>query len=121
MEAAFEVFSEAEQPVARRLLAYLSSQHDAGRLRLIGPREGGGERVPTFSFVPTRDGVTPASVVAACHAARIACRFGHMYAYRLCQQLGVDTDKGGVVRISAIGVNTLEEAERVVAALDAAL
>jgi hypothetical protein len=55
------------------LRRYLERAHAAGRLRLLGPRAddvaGGGERrVPTFSFVPTAPGVTPAAVVAAAGA-----------------------------------------------------
>ena len=34
---------------------------------------------------------TVQDVVAELHAARIACRCGHMYAYRLLDKLGVNT------------------------------
>lgn len=126
VEAAFRALRRAEAPVQAALLSYLSAQHAAGRLRLLGPREAAAPpaadadsaRVPTFSFVPTRASV--ASVVAACHSARVAVRSGHMYAYRLCERLGVDTATG-VVRVSALGYNTVDEAARCIAAIDAAL
>jgi selenocysteine lyase/cysteine desulfurase len=39
-----------------------------------------------------------------------------MYAYRLCEALGIDTGEG-VVRVSAVHYNTPDEIERTVASL----
>jgi selenocysteine lyase/cysteine desulfurase len=41
-----------------------------------------------------------------------------MYAYRLCEALGIDVTEG-VVRVSAVHYNTPDEVERMVAALAA--
>jgi selenocysteine lyase/cysteine desulfurase len=157
---AFAAMPALEAPAAAALGAFFDAAHEAGRLRLLGPRgSDAAPRVPTFSFVPgpaaAAAGCTPASIVAACHAARVAVRHGHMYAPRLLRRLGVPTDAllppddadgdvravvaapaaaaastlmggasgaaGGVVRVSAVHYNTLEEAQRCIAAIDAAL
>lgn len=43
-----------------------------------------------------------------------------MYAYRLCEALGVDPrgPEGGVVRVSAVHYNTPRDVERLCTALD---
>ncbi len=50
----------------------------------------------------------------------IAIRNGHMYAYRLCQALGLDPEDG-VIRVSLVHYNTVEEIERLIEVLDKAL
>jgi selenocysteine lyase/cysteine desulfurase len=55
-------------------------------------------------------------VVRKLHAAGLAVRHGHMYAYRLCEALGIDVGEG-VVRVSAVHYNSPEEIERTVATL----
>jgi selenocysteine lyase/cysteine desulfurase len=91
VRAAFRALPALEAPVLAALSSYFDDAHAQGRLRLIGPR-GEAYRVPTFSFVPTAPGVRPADVVAACHAARVAVRHGHMYAPRLLRRLHVPAD-----------------------------
>jgi cysteine desulfurase family protein (TIGR01976 family) len=65
-----------------------------------------GERVPTFSF--NLPNVRPARVTEGLAEAGIGVRDGHMYAPRLMKRLGVDIDSG-VVRLSLVHYNTLEE------------
>jgi selenocysteine lyase/cysteine desulfurase len=43
-----------------------------------------------------------------------------MYAYRLCEALGIDPDEG-VVRVSAVHYNTVEEIDRLIEVLDPVL
>ena len=50
----------------------------------------------------------------------IAIRHGHMYAYHLCEAAGLDPDDG-VVRVSLVHYNTIEEIERLIDVLDAAM
>jgi len=98
--AAMTALESGDDGAAVPLRAYLEQAHAAGRLRLLGPRSedlaAAERRVPTFSFVPTAPGVTPAAVVAACHAAKVALRCGHMYAPRLLRRLGIATDARGI-------------------------
>jgi selenocysteine lyase/cysteine desulfurase len=57
------------------------------------------------------------AIVAAAHAAKIAIRYGNMYSYRMCVALGIDTHDG-VVRISMVHYNTMDEVERLIKAFD---
>lgn len=67
------------------------------------------ERVPTFCF--NLPGVQPAAVTQAMADAGVGIRDGHMYAPRLMRRLGLDPDSG-VVRISLVHYNTIEEIQR---------
>ena len=67
------------------------------------------ERVPTFSF--NLPNVRPARVTEALAEAGIGVRDGHMYAPRLMKRLGVDIESG-IVRLSLVHYNTLEEVQR---------
>jgi cysteine desulfurase family protein (TIGR01976 family) len=72
------------------------------------------ERVPTFGF--NLPNVRPARVTEALAESGIGVRDGHMYAPRLMKRLGVDIDSG-VVRLSLVHYNTLEEVQRLQEAL----
>ena len=94
-------------------------------MRLIGTPVNA-LRVPTISFI--HDKKSPAEIVAALHAAKIACRSGHMYARRLMDAVYPDSADAhkreaewGVVRVSLAHYNTMEEVERCIAALEAFL
>ena len=98
----------------------------AAGVRLLGPAEGSPQdaaRVPTFSFRPRAGGAALSAVVAACAARKVAVRSGHMYAHRLCTALGIEPEgaEGGVVRVSAVHYNTLQEVDRLCEALDTVL
>jgi selenocysteine lyase/cysteine desulfurase len=67
------------------------------------------ERVPTLCFNLTK--TSPARVTETMAAAGIGIRDGHMYAPRLMKRLGLSQDSG-VVRISAVHYNTMEEMHR---------
>lgn len=107
--------TEHELPQQRRLLEFLLERDD---VRVIGPARTDESRVGTISFVGTRR--SSAEITAALHADGIAVRHGHMYAHRLCQAMKLDPDDG-VVRVSLVHYNTLEEIERVIDVLRAAL
>ena len=68
-----------------------------------------GERVPTFCFNLQK--THPARVTETLAEAGIGVRDGHMYAPRLMRRLGVDPDSG-VVRISLVHYNTVQEIHR---------
>lgn len=67
------------------------------------------ERVPTVCFNLPK--LQPARVTEAMADAGIGVRDGHMYAPRLMRRLGVDPDSG-VVRISLVHYNTVQEIHR---------
>jgi selenocysteine lyase/cysteine desulfurase len=110
---AFDSFAAYEEPLQRMLVDYLRSKSD---VRVVGPATGDpAARVATISFVHASR--SSAEIAARAHQAGIGIRNGHMYAYRLCEELGIRTDDG-VVRVSAVHYNSPEEIERLIEALD---
>ena len=115
VEAAFEVITRLELPLQVRLLEDLVRRPD---VRVIGPISSGLERVGVVSFVHARR--SSAEIARAANARGLGIRFGHFYAYRLCQALGLDPDDG-VVRVSFAHYNTMAEVERLIAFFDEVL
>lgn len=112
IEAAFGVMSALEAPLTARLVAWLA---DRTGVRVLGPTEPGADRVPTVSFV--HEARSSADIARAVDETGIALRNGHMYAWRLCEALGIDP-ADGVVRASLLHYNTEEEVERLLDVLD---
>ncbi len=110
--AAFAAAAALEQPLTARLLGYLQSKPG---VRVIGPPVADANRVGTVSFV--HDRLASRDIVAAVDRTEVAIRHGHMYAYRLCQALGLDPDDG-VVRASLVHYNTAAEIERLIEVLE---
>ncbi len=84
-------------------------------IEVFGPRTMEG-RVPTFAFLVP--GLAPAEVarrLAADH--KIAVWSGNHYALELARHIGVD-GQGGTVRASFVHYNTIDEVDRLLAALD---
>ncbi|MBL8061321.1 MAG: aminotransferase class V-fold PLP-dependent enzyme [Chthonomonas sp.] len=115
IEGGFGRMSELEKPLKTRLMTYLASRDD---IKIWGSAEPEADRHPTISFVhKTKD---------SSELCRMICdrgfgiKSGHMYAYRLCESLGISTDTG-VVRISAVHTNSMDEIERLIAVLDEVL
>jgi cysteine desulfurase family protein (TIGR01976 family) len=115
VERAFEIMAACELPLQARLVAYLASRPD---VRIIGPAHGGPSRVGTVSFV--HESKTSREITEVVDGSGIAIRHGHMYAYHLCEALGRDVDDG-VVRVSLVHYNTIEEIDRLIEVLDRAL
>lgn len=114
MQAAFDAFEIQEDALAERLLGFLRQRPG---VRVIG-KTSVQARVPTISFVV--EGVRSEAVVLKVDEQRIGIRFGDFYARRLIEALGL-APLGGVVRVSLAHYNTLEEIDRLIAALDQAI
>lgn len=113
---AFESFAVYEGPLQTMFLEFLRSKPG---VRVLGPLSTDpSERVATISFV--HSGRSSAEIASRAHEAGIGIRNGHMYAFRLCEELGVPT-ADGVVRVSAVHYNSPEEIERLIEALDPVL
>ncbi len=110
--SAFDIMTQCERPLQKRLVEYLC---DKPKVRIIGPAHAHPSRVGTVSFV--HENKSSAEIVDAAHSHNIGIRNGHMYAYRLCQALGIDTDDG-VVRVSFVHYNTLDEIDGLIQVLD---
>ncbi|QDU65134.1 cysteine desulfurase-like protein [Engelhardtia mirabilis] len=116
LDGAFERIAEHEAGLAEPLLALLSAHP---RTRLIGsPDADPAERAPTISFT-VRD-LASSAVPTLLDRDRVAVRYGHFYAHRLIDRLGLALDQG-VVRASLVHYNSVDEVARLVDGLNRAL
>ncbi|MBV6459491.1 MAG: Cysteine desulfurase SufS [Fimbriimonadaceae bacterium] len=106
IEAAYQVMQQHEFPLIEQLLSFLRKYDD---IRIIGSDVADNERVGTVSFV--HRSMSSKTIVDHLLSSGIAVRNGHMYAYRLCQALGLDPEDG-VARVSFVHYNTSEEIDR---------
>ncbi|MBD3415119.1 MAG: cysteine desulfurase-like protein [Candidatus Aminicenantes bacterium] len=110
---AFQIIKKYEQILSARLLDFLNSKP---RVRIIGEKTSSGNaRVPTISFVV--DKLMSDSITEKVDKHKIGIRYGHFYAKRLIDALDLDK-KNGVVRVSMVHYNTLEEVDRLIQVLD---
>jgi len=113
VESSFAMIEEHEQALSTRLLGFLL---DRPGVRIIGEQTADkAVRVPIISFVV--EGMQSSEVVERMDEHRVAIRFGHFYSARLIEHLGLASNEG-VVRVSMVHYNTLEEVDRLTAALD---
>lgn len=115
-ERAFDLFADAESALVAPLLNYLA---EAPNVRLLGsasPERG--QRVPTVAF--TVEGRHASEIPAALDQEQVAVRFGHFYAHRAIEALGLQ-GQGGIVRASLLHYNEPDEVERLIVALDRVL
>lgn len=113
IEAAFAAITAQENLLTERLLSYLRSRNDC---RIIGQTANHGEtRVPTIAF--RFDGREAGDLCKAMDGENIAMRFGDFHSRRLAEYLEL-TGHGGMLRVSMVHYNTLEEVDRFTAALD---
>ncbi len=116
VETAFAMVAEYEEILTTRLLDFLRGRPG---VRIIGQDVADrAVRVPVISFIV--DGMPSSEIVSRTDPHRIAIRFGHFYSARLIEQLGL-ASRDGVVRVSMVHYNTLEEIERLISALDSIL
>ncbi|MET0172732.1 MAG: cysteine desulfurase-like protein [Agrobacterium vaccinii] len=113
IEAAFAAITAQENLLTERLLSYLRSRNDC---RIVGQVSNQDEtRVPTIAF--RFDGREAGELCKAMDGENIAMRFGDFHSRRLAEYLDL-TDHGGMLRVSMVHYNTLEEVDRLTAALD---
>lgn len=109
----FDLFARHEEALARPLLDLLRSR---SRVRVLGePEADRARRVATIAF--TVDGLDSAHIPTALDSRQVAIRYGHFYAYRAVEALGL-LASNGVVRVGMLHTNTPAEVARLVAALD---
>lgn len=102
---AFDNISTIEKSLTSQLVNGLAG---IPGIRIVGPTSTE-NRVGTVSFLHER--VSPPEICQATDAAGVAIRYGHMYAYRLCQALGIPLETG-VVRASLVHYNSHEDIDR---------
>lgn len=113
---AFEAIAAHEAVIGERLLSWLRQRNN---VRIVGPRSSDPkQRVPTISFkVEDREA---AEIVAATDNAKIGIRHGDFHSRRLVEALGL-ANQGGVIRVSMVHYNTLEEVDRLIKVLDSVI
>ncbi|KAJ7161164.1 pyridoxal phosphate-dependent transferase [Mycena filopes] len=118
LSATFDAIAAHETKLVTTLLSYLTAPEQAARgLRVVGAEEPGPTRLPTISFVVVGDRPMRSKDVVKVFDARggIGIRWGHFYAYTLSTQLPPPADKDdGVVRVSLVHYNTVEEVEKII-------
>ncbi|QKQ72440.1 cysteine desulfurase-like protein [Nostoc sp. TCL240-02] len=113
MVQAFDLISIHEEEISDRLLSYLNSKPN---VRVIGqPKADRQFRVPTISFVV--DGMNSSTIPAKIDQHHIGIRYGDFYAKRLIEYLGL-ASQGGIVRVSMVHYNTLEEVNSLIEAFE---
>ena len=118
VEAAYATFRHMEAPLQQQLIDALNKKSD---VTIIGPAHGDtSTRVATVSFVHKTK--TSEQLNSQIQKAGFAIRHGHMYAMRLTERLVekkyARSAGDGVVRISLLHYNTIEEVQNLVSALD---
>ena len=115
LESVFEDIAAHETALVAPLLDFLRARRG---VRVIGRTRADAHRAPTVSFVA--EGRDSSEIPARLDAERIAIRYGHFYAHRAVEALGLHA-RNGVVRVSMVHYNTADEVDRLIAALDRAL
>jgi cysteine desulfurase family protein (TIGR01976 family) len=116
LDRVFGAIARHEAALAAPLLDFLRSRPV---VRIIGnPEADPARRAPTISFVV--NGRDSSGIPTRLDQEKIAIRYGHFYAYRAIEALGL-LPRNGVIRISLVHYNTPAEVDRLVAALDRAL
>ena len=113
MVQAFDLISIHEEQISDRLLNYLNNKSN---VRVIGQSKANRKfRVPTISFVV--DGMNSSTIPKKIDQHHIAIRYGDFYAKRLIEYLGL-ASQGGIVRVSMVHYNTLEEVNSLIEAFE---
>ena len=102
--------------MVERLLSYLTARNDC---RVFGATTNvASQRIPTVAF--RIDGRDSGALAKEMDAHKIAIRHGDFHSRRLVENLG-QTGDGGLLRVSMVHYNTLEEVDHLCTALDSIL
>lgn len=113
IEAAFGAIATHEAGLAARLLDFLKARRG---VRVVGPATADpATRVPTISFLV--DGRDAREIVRDVDRLHIGIKYGDFHSRRLVEALGLDP-ASGVVRVSLVHYNTIEEVDRLIGGLE---
>lgn len=106
---AFDLFTAQEVAISEKLLKFLQSY---STIRIIGSNTSDPEkRVSTIAFVV--EGVKSDEIVQKVDAHQIGIRYGDFYAKKVIASLDLQP-QNGVVRVSMVHYNTVEEVDRLI-------
>ncbi len=113
---AYEAIANHEEQLAQKFLTFLASQP---QVCVIGSESADKtKRVPTISFAVQNKHAS--EIVEAIDPFKIGIRWGDFYARKLIESLGL-SNLGGIVRVSMVHYNTLEEVDQLIKHLDSGL
>ena len=116
LKSVFEMISLYEEELAKPLIQFLNNKNG---VNIIGEKTADKNiRVPTISF--TVENRKSSEIPLLVDPYKIGIRWGDFYARRLIDDLNL-SEKDGVVRVSMVHYNTLEEVEHLIAILDGIL
>jgi len=116
LKQGYQHIADYEEKISAPLLDYLMQKP---AVRIIGEKSTHQhKRVPTISFV--HDQMSSKDIVTQMDAHGIGIRYGDFYAVELIDGLGL-REKEGVVRVSLVHYNTLEEVDRLIEAFESIL
>ena len=108
----YRLFQDHEHTLTRELLGFLSGYKN---IKIIGSPLADPElRVPTISFV--KKNTDSRSIITKVDKRLIGIRYGDFYARRLVDELGL-SKQNGVVRISLVHYNTIQEVQKLLEVL----
>ncbi|KAF8880229.1 pyridoxal phosphate-dependent transferase [Gymnopilus junonius] len=118
LQASFDAIAQHEQKLLEPLLEYLTDPKQRERgVKVVGEEKLGLSRVPTISFVVTGQRPIKSQDIVDVFDKKggVGIRYGHFYAYTLVDELSPKLDiDDGVVRISLVHYNTVEEAQKII-------
>lgn len=113
ISSSFRLIAKHEEKLATILLDYLKTKDE---IRIIGyPQANLTKRVPTISFV--HDRYKSNEVVEKIDQFGIGIRFGDFYAKKIIEDLNL-VEKEGVIRVSLVHYNTVEEVNKLIEAFE---
>ncbi|MGI9621648.1 MAG: aminotransferase class V-fold PLP-dependent enzyme [Acidimicrobiales bacterium] len=113
VRAVFALFGAHEQELMTPLVDYVVGHDD---LVLVGTHSADrAHRAPTIAFYSPR--IASVEIYNGLVASQISCGHGNFYARRLVEAMGLDAEDG-VVRLSMVHYNTLDEVTRAIETLD---
>ncbi|KAH8794596.1 pyridoxal phosphate-dependent transferase [Flagelloscypha sp. PMI_526] len=118
LSEAWDAIAEYEQTqLVVPLLQFLTSEELWNRgVRIVGDAKPGPSRAPTVSFVVTGEKPLKSQFVVeeVDKAGNIGIRYGHFYAYKVVSDLPNMDIKDGIIRVSLVHYNTLEEVNNII-------
>jgi len=114
VRALYAMVADHEQRLAEKFIDFINSKK---QIHLIGINEADkNRRVATFSFYLDRQ--KSESIPALTALDNVAIGWGHFYAKRLIETLGIKDSEDGVVRCSMAHYNNDDEVDKLIASLD---
>jgi len=109
MDKIFDSIGRHEERISKPLINFLSEHPD---IKIIGQDTADRKkRVPTISFIHNK--MKSDEIVEKVDDYRIGIRFGDFYAKKLIEDAGLK-EKNGVIRVSLVHYNSLDEVKRLI-------